>query len=89
VAKAVLIFLNRNSLPTVFIGRWQRILAQLPLLAGGKAAMVHEIPPLPPAFHMAGGKAGISKVLVCFFCFASQQSSHTSIVPVLTLRHHL
>jgi hypothetical protein len=42
-------------------------------LAGGKAAMVSEIPALPPAFHVAGGKAGISKFLICFFYFASQQ----------------
>jgi hypothetical protein len=29
-------FQNKNSLPTAFVGRWQRILCQLPLLAGGK-----------------------------------------------------
>jgi hypothetical protein len=26
----------KDSLPTAFVGRWQRILCQLPLLAGGK-----------------------------------------------------
>ena len=38
--------------------------------------MVHKIPALLPVFHVAGGKARISKILVCFFCFASQQSNH-------------
>jgi len=73
VAKAILFFseqkffadylywqVAKGYLPTAFIGRWQRILCQLPLLVGGKAPMVHEIPALPPAFHVAGGKAGIS-----------------------------
>jgi hypothetical protein len=67
---------NRDSLPTTFIGRWQRILCRVPLLAGDKAAMVDEILALSPVFHVAGGKAGISKILVCFFCFASHQSNH-------------
>jgi hypothetical protein len=67
VVKAILIFYqNKNSLSTAFIGRWQRILCRLPLLAGGQAVMVHEILALPPAFHMAGSKARIRKLLV--FC---------------------
>jgi len=62
----------KASLPTAFIGRWQRTLCRLPLLAGGKAVIVHEIPALPPTFHGSGGKAGISKILACFFYFPSQ-----------------
>ena len=86
MAKALLIFLKteilcrlplywqvaKDSLPTAFIGRWQRALCRLSLLAGGKAIIVHEIPALPPAFHVAGGKAGISKKFWPIFYFASQ-----------------
>jgi len=46
---------------------WQRALCRLPLLAGGKAVIVHEISALPPVLHVAGGKAGISKISACFF----------------------
>jgi len=62
----------KSSLPTAFFGRWQRALCRLSLLAGGKAVIVHEISALPLAFHVAGGKAGISKISTCFFYFVSQ-----------------